>query len=88
MIGEAHESMERNDMRRLYATSISMRDKTAPMPTMCHEWEGNLLVDRTIGAARPSWKKLIEDMINGNKEGSSCSRSIKVLRFFLRLVSF
>lgn len=46
VIAEAQESMDRNDMRRFYATVNGARHKTAPVPAMCNDREGNLLTDK------------------------------------------
>jgi sorting nexin-29 len=72
VIAEAQERMDQNDMRRFYATVNGARHKTAPVPAMCNDREGNLLTDRAMVAAR--WKQHFEDLLNGSNEGVSRNR--------------
>lgn len=66
MIAVAQESMDWNDMRKFYATVNGARHKTAPVPAICNEWEGNLLADKTLVAVR--WKEHYEDLLNSSIE--------------------
>ena len=72
VIAEAQESMDRNDMRRFYATVNGARHMTAQVPAMCNDRMGNLLTDRTMVAAR--WKEHFQRLLNGEDEIASRSR--------------
>lgn len=63
VVAEAQESMNRNDMRRFYATVNGARHNTVPVPAMCNDREGNLLTDKTAVAAR--WKEHFQQLLNG-----------------------
>ncbi|XP_062711243.1 uncharacterized protein LOC134289445 [Aedes albopictus] len=64
--------MDRNDMRRFYATVNAAWHKTVPVPAMCNDREGNLLTEKTMVTAR--WKEHFEDLLNGSSEGAPRNR--------------
>lgn len=39
-------------MQRFYATVNGAQHKSVPMPAMCNDWDGKLLIDKTIMVER------------------------------------